>query len=70
MAQQNTPDGFAVALAADVLSNDRTSDLAIFSALGAEVVRQWWLESKRRWAEANNTDTFSVPPAVVHGEGR
>ena len=48
----------------DATSNRTAEDLSIFSAPALEVVSQWWLESKRRWAELNGPKAAVVPVVV------
>jgi hypothetical protein len=67
MAHKNDNTASTATLTLDPLSlkslPDPASDnLSIFSAPALEVVSQWWLESKRRWAELNGTD--AVAPVV------
>jgi hypothetical protein len=50
-----------------VLPQNCTPDhLAIFSTPGVEAVRQWWLESNRRWAERDRAKAVLVHPGVPH----
>ena len=72
MAHKNDKTTSTATLTLDPLSlqslPDPASDnLSIFSAPAVEVVSQWWIESKRRWAELNGADAVV---AVVRHEPR
>lgn len=64
MAQHKDIGGPTRGLDLDATSNRTGEDLSIFSAPALEVVSQWWLESKRRWAELNGPEAAVVPVAV------
>jgi hypothetical protein len=66
MSQQNQTASFAVALASDISPAPLPDDVAIFSA--PDVVFHWWSESKRRWAEQNQTMPPLVLPARTEGD--
>ena len=66
MAQQNDTGSPAAVLPLGALSLDASphralDDLEIFTAPGVEAVFQWWVESKRRWAERDGANAGEVP---------
>jgi hypothetical protein len=62
-ASTATPDPLSL----QSLPDPESDNLSIFSAPAVEVVSQWWIESKRRWAELNGADAVA---AVVRPEPR
>jgi hypothetical protein len=67
MAQPNDRDGVVAALTPEVLSPDRTPDVAIFTAPALGVVFHWWAESNRRWTERDRAKAPIVPPVILQG---